>query len=72
MGSAVRRPILIGRDEPETAIQQFVSGNVFSTLGLQPVLGRLLAETDDVVPDGHPVAVISHDYWQRRFAATEP
>jgi predicted permease len=68
MGSASRRPILIGRDEPETAVQQFVSGNVFSTLGLRPALGRLLTESDDVVPGGHPIAVISHDYWQRRFA----
>ena len=68
IGSAVRRPILIGGGEPEAAIQQFVSGNVFSTLGLQPVLGRLLGANDDRVPGGHPVAVISHDFWQRRFA----
>jgi putative ABC transport system permease protein len=68
MGSAARRPILIDSDEPETAVQQFVSGNVFSSLGLRPALGRLIAESDDVVPGGHPMAVISHDYWQRRFA----
>jgi predicted permease len=68
MGSASRRPIQVGGDEPEAAIQQFVSGNVFPALGLPPRLGRLLAGSDDVTPDGHPVAVISHDYWQRRFA----
>jgi predicted permease len=67
MGSAVPRPILIDGAEPERAVQQFVSGNVFSTLGLQPALGRLLSQADDTVPDGHPVAVISYDFWQRRF-----
>jgi putative ABC transport system permease protein len=67
VGSAVPRPILIDGDEAERAVQQFVSGNVFSTLGLQPALGRLLSAADDTVPDGHPVAVISHAFWQRRF-----
>ena len=67
MGSAARQAVLIGPEEPETAVRQFVSGNVFATLGLRPALGRLLGGTDDVVPNGHPVAVISHDFWQRRF-----
>jgi predicted permease len=69
IGAAVRRPIAIGADGPETAVQQFVSGNVFATLGLRPAIGRLLDERDDAVPDGHPVVVLSHDYWRRRFAA---
>jgi len=68
LGMASRRNIIIGAGEPEPVVQQFVSGNVFSTLGLQPAAGRLLDNTDDVVPGGHPVAVISSDYWQRRFA----
>ncbi len=45
-----------------------VSGTYFSTLGVNPVLGRTLSADDDRVPGGHPVAVISYDYWQRRFA----
>jgi predicted permease len=44
-----------------------VSGAYFSTLGVQPVAGRTFAADDDRVPGGHPVAVISYDYWQRRF-----
>jgi putative ABC transport system permease protein len=67
VGSAVRRKIAIGAGELEPAVQQFVSGNVFRTLGLQPALGRLLSESDDTVPDGHPVVVMTYDYWQRRF-----
>jgi predicted permease len=69
MGSAARRPLRIGSDNPEYAIQQFVSGNVFSALGLRPTLGRLIGDADDVVPDGHPIAVISHHYWRQRFAS---
>jgi predicted permease len=68
VGMAVRRPIRIDGADPERAVQQFVSGNVFSTLGLQPVAGRSLGPQDDVTPDGHPVAVISHHFWQSRFA----
>ena len=29
--------------------------------------GRLLTPADDVTPGAHPVAVISHDFWQARF-----
>jgi predicted permease len=68
IGMAARRAIRIDGGDPERAVQQFVSGNVFATLGLQPVAGRLLGPQDDVTPDGHPVAVISHHFWQNRFA----
>jgi putative ABC transport system permease protein len=67
LGMAVPRRVVFGSGEPETAVQQFVSGNALATLGLQPVLGRLLGPSDDVVPNGHPVAVITHDFWQHRF-----
>jgi len=50
---------------------QFVSGNYFSLLGVNAVLGRTLSPSDDSVPgrggqDGL-VAVISYNYWTRRF-----
>lgn len=51
----------------EKAQLQYVSGNTFPVFGLQPVLGRLLDENDDTTPGAHPVAVISYDYWLRRF-----
>ena len=34
---------------------------------LRPALGRLLTENDDLAPGAHPVAVLSYDYWTRRF-----
>jgi predicted permease len=45
----------------------FVSGKYFETLGLAPLAGRLLNAADDQ-PAAAPVAVISHGFWQRRFA----
>jgi predicted permease len=54
-------------DEMEKAYRQFVSGWMFDSFGLRPALGRLLTENDDVTPGAHPVAVLSHDYWTRRF-----
>ena len=67
LGMAVPRRVVFGSNDAETAVQQFVSGNALATLGLQPALGRLLRPSDDVVPNGHPVAVLTHDFWQHRF-----
>src|SRR5215813_4351353 len=50
---------------------QRVSGNYFSLLGVKAVLGRTLSPADDSAPgNGGPnglVAVISYNYWTRRF-----
>jgi len=54
--------------EMETACVQYVSGRMFGSFGLQPVLGRLFTQNDDLKPGAHPYAVLSHDYWTRRFA----
>jgi len=51
----------------ELGYRQWVSGELFSVLGLKPVMGRLLTEDDDRVVGKSPYAVISYDYWQRRF-----
>ena len=44
-----------------------VSGTYFSTMGANAFIGRTLTPDDDRVPGGHPVAVISYRYWERRF-----
>jgi predicted permease len=54
--------------ETERIYQQYVSGNLFGVFGLQPALGRLLMPNDDLQPGAHPVAVLSYDFWTRRFA----
>jgi putative ABC transport system permease protein len=53
--------------EMERAYLQYVSGWMFGSFGLRPSLGRLLSENDDLEPGAHPYAVLSHDYWTRRF-----
>ena len=54
--------------EIEKAYLQYVSGRMFPAFGLQPALGRLLSGNDDLKPGAHPYAVISYDYWARRFS----
>jgi predicted permease len=44
-----------------------VTGNFFQTLGVEAARGRTIGPRDDVTPGAHPVAVISHGLWQRRF-----
>lgn len=53
--------------EMEKAYRQYVSGWMFESFGLRPAAGRLLTEQDDIAPGGHPYAVLSYDYWTRRF-----
>jgi len=65
---ADRADITFGSDaEMERAHRQYVSGSLFPSFGLRPAQGRLLTESDDVKPGGHPYVVISFDYWSRRF-----
>jgi predicted permease len=58
-------------DDMEKANRQYVSGWMFSSFGLQPAAGRLFTENDDITPGAHPYAVLSHDYWTRRFGRDE-
>jgi predicted permease len=53
----------------EKAVIQFTSGEAFETLKIPPALGQPFTRELDRVPGGHPVAMISHEYWMRRFAA---
>ena len=55
-----------GRTERTYAL--LVSGNYFAALGLRPALGRFIRPEEAVVAGAQPVAVLSHDYWQTRFA----
>src|SRR5712691_2811268 len=68
--SAVRLNVSVDASVEPTADGQLVSGNYFSLLGVNPAVGRTISVEDDRVPDGHPVAMISHGYWRRRFGLT--
>ena len=52
----------LGRGRARSAL---VSGNLFSVLGVAPVLGRPLTRADE--EERAPVVVISHAFWQRWF-----
>jgi predicted permease len=55
-----------GRAELEEL--ELVSGTYFSTLGLNPLLGRVFTVEDDRVPNGHPYVVLNYAYWKTRFS----
>jgi putative ABC transport system permease protein len=44
-----------------------VSGNFFQVVGVNPVMGRALAPSDDERSSGNPVIVLSDKGWTRRF-----
>jgi len=65
-------PLSLGLDQQAIQVSghvsgMLVSGNYFSVLGVQPALGRFFAPEEDRTPGTHPVTVISHGMWQRRF-----
>ena len=53
-------------EEVDLVMGETVTGNYFQFLGVQPVLGRLLAPEDDH-PAATRVAVISSGLWERAF-----
>lgn len=58
---------VVVQGQAELGQVEFVSGNFFSALGVNSAAGRLIYDTDNV-PGAPPVAVLSYDYWQSRFA----
>ncbi len=52
----------------ERAFAMLVSGNYFDVAGVEPILGRGFLPEEDTTPNGAPVVVLSHSFWQRRFA----
>jgi predicted permease len=47
---------------------RFVSGGFFQVLGVSPAIGRLFTTAEDRIEA--PYAVISHNYWKRRFGSS--
>jgi putative ABC transport system permease protein len=58
---------LAGDQGPERIDGERASWNYFGVLGIVPQLGRTFTREEERA--GHPVAVISHGLWQRRFGA---
>jgi predicted permease len=54
--------------QKETAQVRLVTGDYFSTLGLNPAAGRLFTPEVDRARGGSPIAVISYAFWKQRLA----
>src|SRR5271170_8498281 len=46
---------------------ELVSGTYFPVLGIGATIGRTISPDDDRTPGGHPLAVLTYDFWQSRF-----
>jgi predicted permease len=53
--------------QAERVEAELVSGTYFNVLGVTTVLGRPFTPEDDRVPNGHPLLILSYDYWKQRF-----
>src|SRR6185437_1216095 len=60
--------IVSGRTRPEPMKVQLVSGTYFPTLGVRPLIGRVLTDADDRTEGNHPVAVVSYAWWNRALS----
>jgi predicted permease len=63
-------PASVSMDNQTERLQaEMVSGNYFTMLGVKPAAGRVFSsQEDDQIYRGHPVVVLSYDYWTTRFA----
>ena len=61
---------LTGLGEPERISCAQVTASLFNTLGVQPVRGRVFLSEEDR-PRTNNVAVVSEEFWQRRFGRDE-
>ena len=59
---------LVTADGSEKANCAYVTSTLFSVLRVRPHLGRVFLPEEDQL-EGPRVALLSYDYWQRRFAA---
>ncbi|HVS66139.1 MAG TPA: ABC transporter permease [Thermoanaerobaculia bacterium] len=64
----VKRVELSGVETPETVDSASMSSSLFTTLGVEPALGRVWSPQEDA--PGHDVLVLDYDFWQERFAGS--
>jgi putative ABC transport system permease protein len=59
---------LVTAEGSEKARCAYVSSDLFSTLRVKPLVGRTFLPEEDKL-EGNTAAILSYEYWQRRFAA---
>ena len=65
--SAEERPGERSDQHSDVIRGEVVNGNYFDVLGVRPALGRTFIPEEDRAPNAHPVVVLSHGLWRRRF-----
>jgi predicted permease len=58
---------LTADNRSERILVQFLTGNFFSMLGLQPAAGRFFYPGEGEQSGTEPLLVLGHAYWQKRF-----
>ncbi len=61
---------LTGRGEPERVSCAQVTASVFTTLGVQPVKGRVFLPQEDAV-GANKVAIVSEKFWRARYGGED-
>ncbi len=51
----------------ERVLVTYTEGNYFSSLGIQPALGRMLLPSEGETAGQNPVVVLGYAYWMKRF-----
>ena len=60
---------LASQGQTERGRLELVTGNYFDVLGVNPAIGRVFNPEDDKNKGGDQLAVLSYNYWTRRFGA---
>jgi predicted permease len=55
--------------KPDRTFTDYVTGDFFDALGVEPYVGRVLHAGEGVTPGADPVMVLSYGYWKQHFAA---
>jgi len=53
--------------QSERVAAELVSGSYFDVLGVGTAVGRAFTPEDDRMPNGHPLVMLSYDFWKGRF-----
>jgi len=56
-----------GGEQPESIRGAVVSANLFSTLGVSPILGRTFSTEEDQPGAGEAPVILSYEFWQSHF-----
>ncbi|HKN74830.1 MAG TPA: ABC transporter permease [Candidatus Acidoferrum sp.] len=58
-----------GGDQPESVPGAMVSANLFSVLGVSPVIGRSFTQTEDNPSSDQLPVILSFEFWQSHFGS---